>query len=340
MTPQASIIVVNWNRRNLLEECLRSLETQTSSDFELVLVDNGSTDGSLDSLPRFRFPSLTVIRNPHNCGFGRAVNQGIQASQGSFIALVNNDAALDPAWLKEMLQGFEMDTRVGMCACKILFADSPRVIDKTGHLMYADGQNYGRGHGEEDRGQYERVEEVLFPDGAAAMYRAEVFESAGLFDEDFFAYGDDADLGLRVRICGWKCLYIPSAVALHHHSATLGPYAPQKIFLVERNRIWLVWKLFPARQLIQVPFYSVIRYLFSFWGLVTGRGDAARAGRQGSVWRTLWAVLRAQFGAALRVPRMLTKRRNFQRRRQLSALEFARLLGRHSISARQLALPS
>lgn len=336
--PQVSIVIVNWNRKALMAECLRSLERQTFTDFELILVDNGSTDGSLDSLGTFRLPSITTICNPENYGFARAVNQGIKAARGRYIALVNNDAVLDRRWLEEMLGGISRDSRVGICGCKILFLDRPHVIDKVGHLISRDGQNYGRGHGTVDQGQYESVEEILCPDGAAAVFRAEVFESVGLLDEDFFAYTEDIDIGLRAQLGGWKCLYIPSAVVFHRQSATLGPYSPQKIFLVERNRICLVFKLFPWMQLIQVPLYSGLRYLYSLWSLVNGRGLLARAAQDGSAWAILWAVLRAQIAAVPRIPRMLAKRREIHARKRISTQEFTHLLRRYAISVRQLTV--
>jgi GT2 family glycosyltransferase len=332
------MVIVNWNRRLFLEQCLRSVERQTCKDFELVLVDNGSTDGSPDCLEQFPGISATVIRNRENRGFASAANQGIKQARGRFIALINNDVVLGERWLEEMLGGMATNPQVGMCACKLLFANSPHLIDKAGHLMYADGQNYGRGHREVDHGQYDRAEEVLWPDGAAALYRTEVFESVGLFDEDFFAYGDDAELGLRAQIGGWRCWYVPSAVAYHHRSSTLGPYAPPKIFLVERNRIWLALKLFPRWQLALTPWHAFVRYSYALWSLAIGRGDAARAARQGSVWSVLGAVLRAQVAALRGIPKMLRKRRETHRRRRLSERELAHLLRRHSASARRLSL--
>lgn len=336
--PQTTFVIVNWNRRALLEQCLRSLGDQTCKDFELVLVDNGSTDGSPECLAGFPEIPATVIRNRENRGFAPGVNQGIRSARGRIIALLNNDVVLDKRWLEEMLKGLATNSQVGMCACKVLFAGSPPRIDKVGHVIYGDGQNYGRGHGEIDHGQYDQPEEVLLPDGAAAVYRAEAFEAAGLFDEDFFAYADDADLGLRMQICGWKCLYVPSALAYHHRSSTLGPYSPQKIFLVERNRIWLALKLLPLWQLALAPLYSAGRYAYALWSLVIGKGDAARAARRGSVWGMLGAVLRAQFAALAGMPKMLRKRREINRHRKISGRELALLLRRHSVSARRLSL--
>lgn len=334
--PETTFVIVNWNRRALLEQCLRSLEQQTASCFDVVLVDNGSTDGSLDGLTRFTRLTIQVIRNEQNRGFSPAVNQGIRQARGRFIALVNNDVVLDPRWLESMLAAFQTDPRIGMCASKILFADPPHLIDKVGHVIYPDGQNYGRGHLEVDRGQYDGPEETLCPDGAAAIYRREVFESAGLFDEDFFAYADDAELGLRAQLCGWKCLYVPSAVAYHHRSSTLGEYSLEKIFLVERNRIWLALKLFPWKMLLLLPLYSALRYLYSFWSLVARRGDVGRAARHSSVWAMLGAVLSADYHALRQAPRVLVKRREVARQRRIPNAEFLDLLRRHRISARDL----
>ncbi|HLW80108.1 MAG TPA: glycosyltransferase family 2 protein, partial [Terriglobia bacterium] len=303
--PGTTFVIVNWNRRALLEQCLGSLAAQSVADFEVILVDNGSTDGSLETLAQWSALAVTVIRNSQNRGFAAAVNQAIREARGRFIALVNNDVVLDPRWLEAMLAGFASDAKVGMGAAKILFAQPPGLIDKAGHVISPDGQNYGRGHLEPDRGQYDRAEEVLCPDGAAAIYRREVFETAGLFDEDFFAYAEDADLGLRARMCGWKCRYVPEAVAYHQRSSTLGEYAPQKIFLVERNRIWLALKLFPWPQLLAVPLWSAVRRWYSLRNLAAGRGDVGRAARQGSAGAMLGAVLRAKARALLGAPRML-----------------------------------
>ena len=117
--------------------------------------------------------------------------------------------------------------------------EDPRIIDKAGHLIYPDGQNRGRGTGQLDRGQYDQEEEILWPDGCAALYAREMVDEIGGFDEDLSAYGDDADLGLRARIAGWKCIYVPSAVVRHHRGSTLGVLAPKRIKLIERNRVLL-----------------------------------------------------------------------------------------------------
>ena len=174
-------MVVNWNRRDLLRACLLSLRAQTLRDLEVIVVDNGSQDGS-PAMVLEEFPEVVVVRNSQNRGFCAANNQGIRRARGGYIALLNNDAEAEPRWLEELLTGMRAAADVGMCASKILFWEARDVIDKVGHLIYPDGQNRGRGCGERDRGQYDRTEEVLMPDGCAALYDRRVFESAGLFD--------------------------------------------------------------------------------------------------------------------------------------------------------------
>ncbi len=195
---KVSVIVVNWNRRDLLRACLKSLANQTQIDFEVIVVENGSVDGSGEMIAR-EFPAVRLIRNRENRGFCAANNQGIQASKAEFIALLNNDAEADPGWLAALVDSFQGRADFGMAASKILVWENPQRIDKAGHLIYPDGQNRGRGSGETDIGQYDHLEEALWPDGCAAMYRREMLDSIGGFDEDLFAYADDAELGLDIR---------------------------------------------------------------------------------------------------------------------------------------------
>ncbi len=330
--PQVSVIIPNWNRRDLLRACLRALYAQTFQDFEAIVVDNGSTDWSAE-MALAEFPAVVLIRNAENRGFCAAVNQGIRQARGRYVALLNNDAEADPRWLEELLRGAAQAQDVGMCASKILFFDHRGVIDKVGHLIYPDGQNRGRGCGERDQGQYDRLEEVLLPDGCAALYDRRVFETAGLFDEDFFAYGDDAEMGLRARLAGWRCLYVPGAVVYHHHASTLGRFSADRLVLVERNRVWLAAKLFPWRLLLLNPFYCVARLAANAWAGLRGRGEAGRV-----PLRTLMVcTVRAYVQALAGLPAMLRKRREVRRLRRISEREFLVLLRRFRIPLRELA---
>ena len=243
-----SVLVVNWNRRELLRACLASLAGQTHPSFEVVVVDNGSQDGSTtlvrDLAAAYPVP-LRLVENAENKAFCAANNQGFAATKSDLVALLNNDAEADPEWLTALESAIRRDEDIGMAASKILVWEDPGRIDKCGHLIYPDGQNRGRGSGQVDRGQFDRIEETLWPDGCAAMYRRAMLEDIGGFDEDFFAYADDAELGLRGRIAGWRCLYTPGAVVRHHRGATLGLGSFQRLALIERNRMLLVAKLFP-----------------------------------------------------------------------------------------------
>jgi hypothetical protein len=332
-SPAISVIIPNWNRRGLLRACLLSLAAQTCRDFEVIVVDNGSSDGSPEMVAA-EFPQTVLLRNAENRGFCAAVNQGIRQARGEYIALLNNDAEADPRWLEELARGITAEPGVGMCASKILCHEQRNVIDKAGHLIFPDGQNRGRGSGQLDRGQFDRREEALLPDGCAAFYAARVFAEAGLFDEDFFAYADDAEMGLRARLAGFRCLYIPGAVVYHHLGATLGRFSAERLRLVERNRMWLAAKLFPWRLLMLNPFYWALRWAANAWAGLTGRGEAGRV-----PFFTLVSCAIAATGAALAgLPAMLRKRRHV--RRTISDREFLDLLERFRIPLRELAFAS
>ncbi len=340
--PEISVIIVNWNRRELLRACLESLARQADADFETIVVDNGSTDGSAEMLGR-EFQSRTELRlrfvaNRDNRGFCAANNQGFAAAGGRFLALLNNDAEAAPGWLSALRRAFDAGPDIGMAASKILVWETPGIIDKTGHLIYPDGQNRGRGTGELDCGQYETVEETLWPDGCAAMYKREMLEQIGGFDEDFFAYGDDAELGLRARIAGWRCLYMPAAVVRHHRGATLGVASARRLVLIERNRVLLAAKLFPWSVLwLNGPYY-LARLAGGTWAAMRGKGEISRyQGAWGKLTAAM-ALVRGDLAALRLLPRMLRKRREIARIRKLTPREVRRLILRNRIPLKELSL--
>jgi hypothetical protein len=215
-----SVIIPSCNRRALLAECLRALQAQTYEPFEVIVVDNGSTDGSAEMIAETWVPKVRVIANPGNEGYARAVNQGIGASRGAYVATLNNDAVPDPGWLTALVEAASRDPRVGMVASKVVNYDDPHILDGTGLLLYPDGSSRARGRLEEDRGQYDGATEALLPSGCAALYRREMLEEIGMHDEAFFAYCEDTDLGLRGRLAGWGCAFASKAVVRHHYSAS------------------------------------------------------------------------------------------------------------------------
>ena len=326
-------MVVNWNRKELLRACLGSLGRQADVRFEVIVVDNGSSDGSA-GMAETEF-GARVIRNRENRGFCAANNQGIAAASGEFVALLNNDAEAEPGWLAALHQACTRRPEVGMAASKVLVWEDPVRIDKAGHVIWPDGQNRGRGSGAPDRGQYDREEEVLWPDGCACMYRRAMLDRIGGFDEDFFAYGDDAELGLRARIAGWTCVYTPRAVVRHHRGSTLGKDSARRLTLIERNRLLLALKLFPWSLLWLNPFYAAARLAAGARSAARGEGDTAYfPGLRGKL-AMAWALLRGDLQALLLAPRMLRKRRAVDRLRKLAPGEVRRLILANRMSLRE-----
>jgi GT2 family glycosyltransferase len=335
-----SVIVVNFNRKELLRACLESLTAQKGVPFEVIVVDNGSSDGSVEMAEtefsnRVSFP-FQVIRNADNRGFCGGNNQGIQVALGDFVALLNNDAEANSDWLFELWNALRSRDDMGMAASKILVYDEPNRIDKVGHLIYPDGQNRGRGSGKIDCGQFEKLEEVLWPDGCAALYRKEMLDQIGGFDEDLFAYGDDAELGMRARIAAWGCLYVPTAIVRHHRGATLGVLSSRRLELIERNRVLLAVKHFPLSLLLLNPMYFLLRLGAGAWAAVRGKGEVGKFPGASGKSRAALAVLRGNLEALTMVPATLLKRRRIRHLRKLTNRQIRRLLFHYRISLKEL----
>ncbi|HYP13076.1 MAG TPA: glycosyltransferase family 2 protein [Bryobacteraceae bacterium] len=340
LSPVVSVVVVNLNRRELLHRCLLSLDAQTASGFEVIVIDNGSTDGSGEMLNQvvshLRFP-LQVIQNVANLGFCGGNNQGIRRARGEYIALLNNDAEADSGWIAAMLESLRSRPEFGMAACKILVHENPRKIDKVGHLIFLDGQNRGRGSGELDLGQYEIEEEILWPDGCAAMYRRAMLDEIGIFDEDLFAYGDDAELGLRARIAGWRCIYVPRAVVRHHRASTLGLLSGRRIELIERNRLLLAVKHFPVGLLCLNGLFWSVRVGAGVIAALRGRGEAGKFKGATGLTTLAAALIRGNLQALRLIPATLRKRRALRPIRRLSSREVRTLLLAHRIPLKTLS---
>ena len=250
--PTVSVIIVNWNGKNLLPDCLASLRAQTFKDFEVIVVDNASTDSSVDDLK-----DCFVIRLPKNRGFAGGNNEGICAAQGKYIALLNNDARANRFWLEELVRVAEAHPHVGMIASKVLRPDGK--IDSAGCTVFPDGNGMCRGRG--NRWEQGMSDDNIFPSGCAAFYRRSMLDHIGLFDERFFMYNEDTDLGLRAQKAGYKCLYVPTAVVMHLYSQSSSAYSLKKLFRVERNRVLLMLKNFSFEQIFFSPIFTFIRYV-------------------------------------------------------------------------------
>ena len=332
-----SAVVLNWNGGQVLDNCLRSLYNQTYRPLEVVVVDNASTDGSVDLLKE-KFQDVNLIINGKNLGFGAGNNVGIRASRGKYIMILNNDTRLDPKCVEELKRSIEKDERFGACASKILLESQPDVIDGVGIVVCPDGLSFGRGRLEK-KDRYEEEEEIFFASDCACLYRREMLEDIGLYDEDFFAYADETDLGWRARLAGWKCVYSPKAIVYHLHSvSTGGRVSAFKAFLVERNRIWVALKNFPLSLIIYGQLYTLWRYVFQAYGALKGRGAAGRFTSDFSKAELVKILVKAYLSACKQVPLMLKKRKIIQQKKRITNREVYRLTKQYGISAREIAL--
>lgn len=336
-SPLFSVIILNWNGRHLIEECLGSVLSQDFRDFEAIVVDNGSTDGSVEYLEERWGGDVRIVALPTNRGFAGGNNAGIRVARGRYVVLLNNDTAVDPDWLAALSRAIWRHPDAGMFTPKILNYFRRDEIDNTGHVIYPDGLARGRHRLEKDDGRFDEEGEALWPSGCAGVYKKAMLDEIGLLDETFFAYGEDVDLGLRARWAGWSCCYVPDAVVYHKYSATTGPYSPGKAFLVERNRYWVLLKNFPSREIALSPFRTAYRYGWHLFGALTGRGAAGRLSRQFSLWALFRAAVKGEIAALGGFPRILLQRIRGKRVRRISTIEFRELTRRFGMDAREAA---
>jgi GT2 family glycosyltransferase len=243
--PGVSVVIPNWNGLRWLPECLRSLAAQTRPAQEVIVVDNGSRDGSLEHL-RDEHPGVRVLAQDRNTGFAYAANRGIEAASGEMVALINTDVVLSPDWLQRMAAALASQPAAAAVAGKMLSIDDPGRIYDAGDVLRRDGACDQRGRFGPDDGRFDAPGEVFGACAGAALYRRAAVIGAGGFDERLFAYLEDVDLALRLRLRGWTCAYEP-ATCRHAGEGSSGQLAGGHWPLVARNTIVLVVKAFPVR---------------------------------------------------------------------------------------------
>jgi GT2 family glycosyltransferase len=277
---RTAVVIPNWNGRDWLPGVLDSLAAQTRAADEVIVVDNGSTDASLEYL-RGEHPGVRLIEMGRNTGFAVACNRGVDAAAGAdAVALVNSDIVLAPDWLERMLAALDAAPGAASVACKMVDLEDPGVIYDAGDILRRDGACDQRGRFLPDDGRWDEPGEVFAACAGAAVYRRDAFLAAGGFDERFFAYLEDVDLGLRLRSAGWGCRYEPRAVARHAGGGTSGRLARPVPSWVERNTLLLVARAFPLRWLPLVAYRQIA------WAW-----HAARAGGLGPFVRGALAAL-------------------------------------------------
>jgi len=333
-----SVIVLNWNGMSVIEECIDSLLAQDYPAFEIIIVDNGSTDGSTAKIEQKYQGKIQLIKNTKNLGFAEGCNVGIRASNAEFIALINSDAVVRKNWINEMVKAMDGDPSIGMAAGKIYFSGTENLIENTGHSVYRDGLGRGRGRLEKDTGQYDTNNRVFCPNGCAAFYRRKMMEEIGMFDKYFFAYADDIDVGFRGRLHQYECAYVPSAVAYHRLSSSFGLLSPFKAFLVERNRLWVLIKCFPMRHLLRAPFYTAARYFYHLYGLVKHIGPASKYAEHLSLLSLMGIAIRVYLSTLWFLPYLIIQRIKVQSRSKASSKDFDEWFKLYGLTARETAL--
>ena len=333
---RVSVIIVNWNGLEHLPECLESLQNQSFRDFEVILVDNGSIDGSLSYL-RENQPWVRVVPLAGNRGFAGGNNAGLAVAKGEYIVTLNNDTRADAGFLAELVAVADAHPATGMVASRICNSFEPDIIDSLGMAVCRDAMSRGAYRGRRfSEISLDRIEPILFPSACVALYRREMLDEIGFFDDDFFAYCEDSDLGLRGRLAGWGALLARDAVVYHKYSMTSGAFSPLKLYLVERNHYFVALKNFPLPLLLLLPFYTVARYLTQLAVVLSGRGSGGEFLESGTRSACVWALLRGMRDAAIALPKFLKKRAAVMRRRKLTSREMMRLLKRYPLSFREL----
>ena len=303
--PRISVIIPNWNGRQHLSVCLSALRRQTRDDHEIILVDNGSTDGS----PAFvceHFPEVRIVELDENRGFTGACIAGYLVARGEFVCLLNNDTEADPGWLVEVVSAFERHPDAGAVASKLLLFDERDRFHAAGDYYRLDGIPGNRGVWQTDIGQYDREEPVFGACGAAAAYRRAMLDEIGFLDDAFYFSCEDVDLAWRANLAGWTVMYCPAAIVYHKLKASGGSGVTSSYY-DGRNFLYVIWKNYPSTLMRRnAAKLARAQWNISLGALRAWRGPAARA------------KLRGQLAGLLGLFRMFPERRRIQARKSIS----------------------
>lgn len=298
---KVTVIIVNWNNRILLSECLQGLKTQSYSHFSILVVDNGSKDDSVEFLLKYH-PDIHLIALTKNEGFAIANNIAVQSIDTVFFALLNNDAVPHPDWLKNLVSVMEACPESGFVASKMLFHHDPNLIDRTGDAYTLAGTGWLRGRGKKSS-CIQNKEWVFGACAGAALYRSDMFRKLGGFDEDFFLLYEDVDLSFRAQLQGYRCVFEPKAIVYHRSSASIGHDSQTSIYYSHRNLEWTYLKNMPAN-LLAITFLPHLLYVVcsALYFVLSGHGRI---------------FFKAKMDACLGLKKMLQKRRRVQSQKKV-----------------------
>jgi GT2 family glycosyltransferase len=307
--PLVSLIIVDWNSGEYLPRCLESLCLQTFQDFEVIIVDNGSNDHSATNLNQ-RYPvlQLQVNRLEKNVGFAAGNNIGASLARGKWLVLLNADAFPEQNWLQELVLASQSHPEMISFSSRQLQDTNPKVLDGAGDAYHVSGFAWRIGIGY-PASQYGLVPaEIFSPCAAAAMYLRQAFLDVGGFDEDFFSYFEDVDLGFRMQLRGYRCLYVPTAIVYHVGSATFGVRSTFALYHTHRNMIWTYFRNMPYPLFwLYLPAHLLLNMIYVLYYTVLGRGKV--------IWQ-------AKYHAVKDLARVVQKR---QERMTLQSVDIKRL---------------
>lgn len=266
--PLVSVIILNYNAGNLLVNCIDSIKKSSYSNYEIVLVDNASTDNSLD-LCKIKFPNITPIKNTKNLGYCDGNNAGVRQAKGDYIVILNPDTVVKPSWLDELMHGYQTFGD-GLYQPKLLTIKDKTQINTAGNMIQVFGFGYSRGKGEKDTGQYDGSQRIGFASGACLFAPKTVFFKVGEFEPFLFAYNEDMEFGWRAAKMGINSYFIPSAIVYHAESYSL-KWSPKKFYLLERNRLFCLFTHYSRKtQAKLMPFFILTEIALFFWFLSKG----------------------------------------------------------------------
>jgi GT2 family glycosyltransferase len=313
ITPYVSLIIVTWNSSAHLDRCLTCLVAQTYKYFEAIIIDNGSTDNCTSKV-KDRWPEL-VLHVKHlneNQGFASANNIGARLARGHWLVLLNADAFPEPEWLESLIATSELHPQFASFSSRQLQTNHPKFLDGAGDAYHVSGFAWRRYIGYPAIGYGEKMTELFSPCAAAAMYLREAFLEVGGFDEDFFSYFEDVDLGFRLQLRGYRCLYAPDAVVHHVGSATFGKRSDFAFYHSHRNLIWTFVKNMPSLMFWRyLPAHIMANLIYICYYILRGRG------------KILW---KAKLDALRGLPEVLRKRRDIQLKRKITNRELLKVM--------------
>ncbi len=312
--PEVTIILVTWNAGDHLNRCLSALSKQTWMRFEIIVIDNGSTDGSLTSLSSWDFVPLTIRQLKTNHGFAAANNLGAHLASGKWIILLNADAYPEPDWLEQLITAAEENPEFNFFSSRQIQYNAPHLLDGAGDEYHVSGLAWRRYYNHVQNEYGLQQEEVFGACAAAAMYRREDFLSAGGFDEDYFSYFEDVDLSFRLRLAGGRCLYVPEAVVHYVGSASTGKLSDFVVYYGHRNLVWAFFKDMPGLLFwLYLPLHLAMNLFFLVSFIFKGKGRA---------------IFKAKIDAIKGIPSVMKKRKDVQTLRKVSVKEVSHFMSK------------